>query len=1219
MKLQLLTLTQPVSFKSDTRFFQTWIREKLSASLAALLILLLIFSAEQSKAQGAWTPVATVAPHPNGGVMLLLSDGTVMAKTGSGGGSIGNLWDRLTPNASGSYANGTWTTLPAMIDTRLYFSSQVLKDGRVFVAGGEYGTGGAKGETYNPLTNSWTAAPASGHYFSDANSEILPDGRVLEALVEGSLTGTLIYNPVTNTWSNGPTCLGIHNESVWVKLPDNSILFVNRNTTSSERYIPASNQWVNDGTVPVALYDPYGLETGSAFLLPDGRAWFIGSPGTTAYYTPSGTTSPGTWAAGPTIPGGQGCPDAAAAMMVNGKILCAVSPAPSSFGVFQSPTAYYEFNYLTNTFTQIHAPSGGYTVNQPCYYTGMLDLPDGTVLYADQYSSQYYVYTPDGTPLAAGKPTISNITQNSCTSFTITGTQFNGISEGASYGDDWQMNTNYPIIRLTNGSNVYYARTLNWNSTGVRRGNLADTTQFTLPSGLPLATYSLVVTANGIASDPVSFFPAPTLSSTLTPPPVCSNTTFTYTPTSTLNGATFTWTRAAVTGISNAAITTPQSTNPNEVLVNTTSNPVSVIYAYTINAGGCGNTQNVTVVVNPTPVLSSTLTPAPICNNSAFTYTPTSATGGATYTWTRAAVAGISNAAVTTPQSTNPNEVLVNTTTNPVSVIYAYTITANNCSNNQQVTVVVNPPLTLSSTLTPAPICSNTAFTYTPTCAIGGATFTWTRAAVAGISNAAITTPQSTDPNEVLVNTTTNPVSVIYSYTIAANGCSNTVQVTVVVNPIPVLSSTLTPPAICGNGVFTYTPTSATGGATFTWTRAAVAGISNAAVTTPQSTNPNEALINTTTSPVSVVYAYTITANGCSNNQQVTVVVNPPITLSSTLTPGPVCSGNTFTYTPTCTIGSAVFTWTRAAVAGISNAAITTPQSTNPNEALVNTTTDPISVIYAYTISANGCTNNQDVTVIVNPLPTPTISGVSTICKGASTLLTANGGAGIIYQWIKGNGVIAGATDQTYTATKAGSYKVKETNSFSCYSFSAVITVTVLTSPAATVTALGDLDICAAGSVVLQANSGAGYTYQWQKGLNNLSGETNQTYTATTKGTYKVIVTASNGCSKVSTGTKVTKSCKQNDAAIAVTHAGLKIFPNPAEDQTTIHFTIAGSSHVCIKVYDVSGKEMGTVLNSDVEEGDYSLQLSTNHFSKGIYLVKMITDSGIENEKLIVE
>src|SRR5207247_537901 len=149
--------------------------------------------------------------------------------------------------------------------------------------------------------------------------------------------------------------------------------------------------------------------------------------------------------------------------------------------------------------------------------------------------------------------------------------------------------------------------------------------------------------------------------------------------------------------------------------------------------------------------------------------------------------------------------------------------------------------------------------------------------------------------------------------------------------------------------------------------------------------------------------------------------------------------------------------------------------------------------------------------------------------------------------------VISGATDQTYIATKAGSYKVKETNSFSCYSFSSVITVTVLTTPVATITPLGNLDICSAGSVVLQANSGAGYTYQWVKGINNLSGETNQEYTATTKGTYKVIVTASNGCSKTSAGTKVTKSCKQDDASFVFINADLKIFPNPAEDQTTIY------------------------------------------------------------------
>ena len=46
--------------------------------------------------------------------------------------------------------------------------------------------------------------------------------------------------------------------------------------------------------------------------------------------TPSGTASPGTWAAGPDIPSAKGTPDAPAAMMVNGKILCAVSPVPTA-------------------------------------------------------------------------------------------------------------------------------------------------------------------------------------------------------------------------------------------------------------------------------------------------------------------------------------------------------------------------------------------------------------------------------------------------------------------------------------------------------------------------------------------------------------------------------------------------------------------------------------------------------------------------------------------------------------------------------------------------------------------------------------------------------------------------------------------------------------------------------------------------------------------------
>ena len=459
-----------------------------------------------SAAQGTWT-VVTTAPHTSGGNMLVLSDGRIMCKSESGG-TNGNVWDLLKPDSKGDYSKGTWTSTSAMKDDRLYFSSQMLMDGRIYVAGGEYGSGKSTAEVYDALTNIWTSCPAVGATVSDANSAILEDGKVLQALVAGTLKGTKIWDPKTNTYAAGPSCLGIHNESTWVKLPDNSILQVDRNANSSERYIPSQNKWVADATVPVSLYDPYGLESSGAVLLPDGRSIWFGSLGFAAVYTPSGTASPGTWAKIPDMPGGA--PDGVVAMMVDGKILLNTSDAPTSSQHFPSPTTLYEYDYKTQIYTAVPAPAGGSTINSPCYTMSMVDLPDGRVMFSQQGSSKYYVYQPTGAPLVAGKPKIDKllVTQNgpNCT-YKLTGTQFNGISEGACYGDDVQMASNYPIIRLTSeaNQNVYYARTFNWNSTGVLRGTKPDTTNFTLPAGLPAGTYSLVVTANGIASDPISF------------------------------------------------------------------------------------------------------------------------------------------------------------------------------------------------------------------------------------------------------------------------------------------------------------------------------------------------------------------------------------------------------------------------------------------------------------------------------------------------------------------------------------------------------------------------------------------------------------------------------------------------------------------------------------------------------------------------------------------
>lgn len=477
----------------------------LSLSVSASLAIVATASA------GTWTRLAHNAP---GGVnlMLLLPDGTVMAAKNNGS-TIGSGWYRLTPDIHGSYVNGTWTTLASAHDTRLYYPSQVLRDGRVFVAGGEYGTGGPKSEVYDPLTNVWTQTnppaqlwnPGSDNFY-DCNSEMLPDGQVLLMPVFPHVSGVpLLYNPATNLWSNsGPLFRGgYQDEASWVKLADDSILTIDPFGTFSERYIPATNTWIDDGIVPVSLFDPFGFELGGALLLQSGKAFFLGSTGHTALYAPSGTTSPGVWSAGPDIPSGKGTPDAPAAMLVTGNVLCAVSPIPTNGNHFPSPTTFYEYDPIANAFISVNSPTGTFE-NNPTFVTAILCLPDRNVLYS-HFGSDLYVYTPTGTPLAAGKPVIGTITANIDGSYHLLGTGLNGISAGATYGDDLQMNSNYPLVRLTSGSNVYYLRTYDWSSTGVMTGALPVSTEFRVPANVPGGTYSLEAVANGIASDPVPF------------------------------------------------------------------------------------------------------------------------------------------------------------------------------------------------------------------------------------------------------------------------------------------------------------------------------------------------------------------------------------------------------------------------------------------------------------------------------------------------------------------------------------------------------------------------------------------------------------------------------------------------------------------------------------------------------------------------------------------
>jgi hypothetical protein len=464
---------------------------------------------------GTWTPLSAISPSPDGfNSMMLLTDGTVMLSGGND--NAENAWYKLTPDSSGNYVNGTFSSLASMNVYRLFYGSNVLPNGNVFVIGGEYSDPNTDqnfnntAETYNPLTNKWTMdAQFPQTSFGDDPTVVLSTGPNTGKILCGYVSGpqTYLYDPATDTWTQSGTKLNNDqsDEEAWIKLSDGSILSYNVfASNSAQRYIPATGQWVPTGSVPVQLADS-NSELGAGLLLQNGLVLQLGATSNTALYNP--TTN--TWVAGPQIPNNDGCDDAPAAELPDGNVIFAADAGNFSTGV-----TLYEYNPTTNQMTTVAVPQalGNDLANTPAFDCRMLVLPNGHLLFNDRF--QLWDFNPGDSPPAAVLPTISGIVANGNNSFTLTGTQLNGPSEGAGYGDDVEMAENYPIIELQDQSTgiVYFGRTTNWLSQ-VATGSALVSTDFTLPANVPQTdTYNLTVIADGIASNPIPFSFAPTIS-----------------------------------------------------------------------------------------------------------------------------------------------------------------------------------------------------------------------------------------------------------------------------------------------------------------------------------------------------------------------------------------------------------------------------------------------------------------------------------------------------------------------------------------------------------------------------------------------------------------------------------------------------------------------------------------------------------------------------------
>lgn len=417
--------------------------------------------------------------------------------------------------------------------------------------------------------------------------------------------------------------------------------------------------------------------------------------------------------------------------------------------------------------------------------------------------------------------------------------------------------------------------------------------------------------------------------------------------------------------------------------------------------GGCAEAiASNSVQINPTPIVTSTAA-AVLCNKVLQNYQITSSIPGASYSWSRALVSGISNPEATAQTSEIITEQLENTTSAPIDVIYGIIPSVNGCVGPTfSYLVTVNPTPTITSQPS-AIICNKASQNYAISSNVTGVSYKWSRAAITGISNPEVIDQTSSFITEQLENTTGSPIEVVYELVPTANQCDGpTFFYRVTVNPTPRITSALIG-VICSNNAQNYLITSNVQSSAFTWSRLAVSGISNAAISGQTGTSINETLINTTTSAIVVSYQLNASAFNCDGPLAIyKVTVNPTPFITSALNEV-ICNNTAQNYTIRSNVNFSTFTWSREAVAGIDNAAVSLQSGSAITETLVNTTTSPISVVYQLSATSDGCTGpTASYTVKVNPTPHVISAETALICNSTPQNYTIVGDvSGSTFTW----------------------------------------------------------------------------------------------------------------------------------------------------------------------------------------------------------------------------
>ena len=278
---------------------------------------------------------------------------------------------------------------------------------------------------------------------------------------------------------------------------------------------------------------------------------------------------------------------------------------------------------------------------------------------------------------------------------------------------------------------------------------------------------------------------------------LCSGTLFNEPLASGISGSTFSWTTPAVAGLSGNL--NGSGTSINNTLVNATLSTQYAQYIVSPTANGCPGPQKIIAaeIKAPATVTNPNYT---ICSNENTNITLTGDQTGITYSWASIAVTGITGNSAGTGGSIA--QVLINSTSAAVNVVYQVTPTYNGCAGAvKEITVTVNPAPTL--------IINNPAGACSPS------TVNLTAAAVTSGSAASLTYTYFTDAAGISALASPSSIAASGTYYIKginAGNCADIKSVVVTVSPKPVFSISKTDAAACGSsGLGSLTITAAMG------------------------------------------------------------------------------------------------------------------------------------------------------------------------------------------------------------------------------------------------------------------------------------------------------------------------------------------------------------------------------------------------------------------------